>query len=156
MDEDQTEVRQVIVDVPVRDKSGQVISDDMLSSGGARSGNGSLVVQYRNPRPARTVVSPVAHGTGEAALTDLKQVLHSVVGHLVLDWWERRGPEDVERAVRWGWAHLRRLKEAAGRAQMDSAPEIDSPRADAGGDITSNAGSAAVIVLDDYRVRRSA
>lgn len=156
MDEDQAEVRQVIVDVPVRDKSGQMISDDMLSSGGARSGNGSLVVQYRNPRPARTVVRPVAHGTGEAASTDLKQVLSRYVYPLVLAWWERRGPEDVERAVRWGWARLHRPKEAAGHAQLDSASEIYSPRGDAGRDITSSAGSAAIIVLDDYRVRRSA
>ena len=42
--------REVIVEIPTHDDDGNPITDDMLSSGGARD-HGPIVKQYTNPRP---------------------------------------------------------------------------------------------------------
>lgn len=53
MNSDKSEFQEVLVDVAKRDKDGNPISFDSLSSGGARNANGSLKAQYRNPRPSK-------------------------------------------------------------------------------------------------------
>ncbi|MBG6184695.1 hypothetical protein IWX65_002673 [Arthrobacter sp. CAN_A214] len=58
MESDKQEYREVLVDVPVRDKNGNPIPFDSLSSGGARNEDGSLIVHYSNPRPPESGKQP--------------------------------------------------------------------------------------------------
>ncbi|KQN88980.1 hypothetical protein [Arthrobacter sp. Leaf69] len=50
MNDDKSEVQEVLVDIPKYDKDGNPVTLDSLSSGGARNAAGFLQVQYRNPR----------------------------------------------------------------------------------------------------------
>lgn len=50
MNTDKSKFRKVLVDVAEYDKDGNPIPLDSLSSGGARNADGSLIIQYRNPR----------------------------------------------------------------------------------------------------------
>lgn len=58
MESDKQEYREVLVDVPVRDKNGNPIPFDSLSSGGARNEDGSLIVHYSNPRSPESGKQP--------------------------------------------------------------------------------------------------
>ncbi|MDH6236266.1 hypothetical protein [Cryobacterium sp. CG_9.6] len=50
MNTDKSKFWQVQVDMPKNDKDGNAISPDSWSSGGARNADGSLIMQYSNPR----------------------------------------------------------------------------------------------------------
>lgn len=53
MNNDKSEVQEVLVDIPKHDKDGNPISPDSWSSGGARNANGYFIAQYLNPRPPK-------------------------------------------------------------------------------------------------------
>lgn len=60
MNIDNSEFQEVLVDVPKHDKDGNPISFDSLGPGGARNDDGTLKVQYRNPRRPKPANQPRA------------------------------------------------------------------------------------------------
>ena len=149
-------VRSVLVDVAVCDRNGAPISDEMLSSGGARRPDGSLITQYSNPRipePALTeaVVAErkfdealqrqsqarrrreeeLAQATRERRLNEVRTGVNSFLEQVVYPtvklWWRTRGPEDVKRAGRWIVAPLRREKAIEDLLQKED-PTTASPQ----------------------------
>jgi hypothetical protein len=150
------EVRSVLVDVAVHDKNGDVISDDLLSSGGARRPNGSLITHYSNPRipePAPTETAAernfdetlqresqarrrregeAAEAARERLLNEVSAGVNSFLEQVVYPkvnlWWKTRGPDDLKRAGRWLAARLRR--DRAVEAPLPSqGPATEGPQA---------------------------
>lgn len=135
----QPTTRKVIVDVDTTDATGNDITDDMLSSGGARRPDGSLASLYKNPTPyvepednaeAREFyarlnaeyAAQLRHEEREAQAQRDREVREWVdfFAHLwkehgepaVKAYWAARGPDDVQRLKRLVAKPFRRGKAA--------------------------------------------
>ena len=127
-------VRQFIVDADVVDGDGADIADAQFGSGGARRADGTLINQYKNPRPYDTHTADDDHefdawltresrartereeAESQAAYERRVQqtadgilwVLREVVAPIAQAYWDARGKEDMQRFGRWVAARVRR------------------------------------------------
>ena len=167
--------RQLIVDVEVVDADGAEISEAQFGSGGARRADGTLINQYKNPRPydgdtadkdrefdgwlrqeseARTqreeAESQAAHDRRvqqtEAVIT---WILNEVVIPVGRAYWDKRGREDMQRFGRWVASRVSR-KSAAESSPIEEATFPVSTSEMSATTIDTPVG---IINLDDYRGR---
>lgn len=172
-------VRQFIVDAELLDGDGADISDAQFGSGGARRADGTLINQYKNPRPydpdnaeedrefdawlnreseARTrreeAESQAAYDRRVQQTADrILWVLHEVVAPIAQAYWDARGREDVRRFGQWVTSHVRRgsrTTTAESRPTEEATFPVSAPETSAR-TIDTPVG---IINLDDYRVRR--
>lgn len=167
--------RDVLVSIPTHDDAGRPITDDMLSTGGARSG-GPFVKQYRNPRPVPSEPTLSAEAPGresrleretrvhearEARLREearakskaddqefARWVYHEVLTPLGKWWWASRGPEDLARAQAFA---VRQFHRVTAKRITVSKPEADTPAEAPELHVVDDAPAAPVLDLDDYR-----
>lgn len=153
-------VRQVIVDIPTHDDDGKPITDDMLSSGGARD-RGPLRKQYTNPRPYDPATDKPATAKAQRTEAVLGAFLW-VWDEFGRDWWRDRGPADLRRAGGWVKSQAQRLRKpvaqpAAGSegVQADAAMRPDVAADPSGavgvGDATDDVPLAPVTPIEDFR-----
>lgn len=174
-------VRQFIVDVEVVDGEGANIADDQFGSGGARRTDGTLINQYKNPRPydpgtadddselddwldreskARTrreeAESQAAYDRRVQQTTDsILWVLRELVAPIAQAYWDARGKEDVQRFGGWVTSRLRRRSPGVvAAASLDE--EGAFPVGDDEASSTTIDTPIGIINLDDYRGRRVA
>lgn len=174
-------VRQFIVDAEMTDGDGEDIADDQFGSGGARRADGTLINQYKNPRPytaddadddrefdawldreseARTqreeAESQAAYdGRVQQTADGILWVLREVVAPIAQAYWDARGKEDVQRFGRWVASRVGR-----GSRKAAAEPSTDEPVAFPVGAADVSATTidtpVGIINLDDYRAHRTA
>jgi len=173
-------VRQFIVDAEVLDGDGVLISDEQFASGGARRADGTLINQYRNPRPydagtldedrefdswldresdARTrredAESQAAYDRRVQQTADgIMWTLREVVVPFAKAYWDARGKEDAHRFGRWVASRVGRgTRETAEQANPKVEGEFPVGAAEASP--TTIETPVGIINLDDYRGRRA-
>ena len=172
-------VRQFIVDANVLDEDGANISDAQFGSGGARRADGTLINQYKNPRPydsdtadedrefddwlnreseARTqredAESQAAYDRRVQQTADgILWVLREVVAPIAQAYWESRGRDDVRRFGQWVTSRVRR---GSRKTAEESIPtdEATFPVGASETSATTIDTPVGIINLDDYRGRR--
>jgi hypothetical protein len=176
--ENEPKFRQFIVDADAFDQDGADISDGQFGSGGARRADGTLINQYRNPRPynpgaadsdrefddwlsreseARAqreeTESQAAHDRRVQKTADeIMWVLRDVVTPIARAYWEARGREDAHRFGQWVTS---RIRGAAHKKAEESHPsdEATFPVGAAKTSATTIDTPIGIINLDDYRRR---
>lgn len=173
-------VRQFVVDAEVLDGDGANISDEQFGSGGARRADGTLINQYKNPRPydagtsdedrefdswldreseARTrreeAESQAAYERRVQQTADgIMWVLREVVAPLAQAYWDARGKENVQRFGRWVARRVNRgSREMAAKPRRNG--EVEFPVGAAEASASTIETPVGIINLDDYRGRRA-
>lgn len=174
-------VRQFIVDAEALDGDGADISDAQFGSGGARRADGTLINQYKNPRPydpdtadedgefdAWLISESKARTRREEAESEaaydrrvqqnaegILWVLREVVAPIAQAYWNARGKEDVRRFGQWVTSRVRR---GSRKTTAESRPTGDAtfPVGTSETSATTIDTPVGVINLDDYRGRRDA
>lgn len=172
-------VRQFIVDAEALDGDGADISDAQFGSGGARRADGTLINQYKNPRPydpdtagedvefdawlnreseARTrreeAESQAAYDRRVQQTADgILWVLREVVAPIAQAYWDARGREDVRRFGQWVTSRVRRGSRGT-TAETRPTDEATFPVASSAASATTIDTPVGVINLEDYRGRR--
>lgn len=174
-------VRQFIVDAEVLDEDGVDIADEQFGSGGARRADGTLINQYKNPRPyeadtaaegrefdawldreseARTqreeAESQAAYDRRVQQTSDgILWVLREVLAPIAQAYWDARGKEDVQRFGRWVASRVGRgpLKTSA---EPSPSEAVVFPVGTVDASATTIDTPVGIINLDDYRGRRDA
>lgn len=148
--------RKVLVDIATHDDHGEPITDDMLSSGGARD-RGPLVKQYTNPQPYTPAPARSAEATAQRN-TMLFAGARWVWDEFGRDWWSVRGPQDLGRAGSWVKAQALRVRkpkapvnEEPTRIEAQPAAEAEFSGPDEVEDIVADAPLAPVVNLEDFR-----
>ncbi len=180
VDEKEPRVRQFIVDADLLDGDGEDIADDQFGSGGARRADGTLINQYKNPRPykadtvdegrefdawldreskARTqreeAESQAAYDRRVQQTADgIMWVLREVVAPIAQAYWDARGKEDVQRFGRWVASRVGRGSRQTS-AEPSPSEEVDFPVGAADASATTIDTPVGLINLDDYRGRRA-
>ena len=171
-------VRQFIVDADVLDQDGADISDGQFGSGGARRADGTLINQYRNPRPydpgtadrdrefddwlnreseARSqreeTESQAAYDRRVQKTADgIMWVLHEVVKPIAHAYWEARGREDARHFGQWVTSRVRRGSHKTAEELLPS-DEAAFPVGASKPSATTIDSPVGIINLDDYRRR---
>lgn len=173
-------VRQFIVDAEMTDGDGEDIADDQFGSGGARRADGTLINQYKNPRPykadaaddgrefdawldreseARTqreeAESQAAYDRRVQQTADgILWVLREVVAPIAQAYWDARGKKDVQRFGRWVASRVGRGSRKTA-AEPSTNEEFAFPVGAADASATTIDTPVGIINLDDYRGRRA-
>lgn len=179
MNEKEPKVRQFIVDADALDGDGEDIADDQFGSGGARRADGTLINQYKNPRPYNTADedrefdawldreskarTQREEAESQAAYDRRVQqtaegilwVLREVVAPIAQAYWDAHGKEDVQRFGRWVASRVRRRSRKTA-AQQSPTEEDAFPVGASETSATSIDTPVGIINLDDYRARRAA
>ncbi len=174
-------VRQFIVDAEAVDGDGADIADEQFGSGGARRADGTLINQYRNPRPygpdtadgdgdfdawlnresaARTrreeAESQAAYDRRVQQTADsILWVLRELVAPIAQAYWDARGKEDVQRFGRWVASRVRQGSRRLA-ADRSASEDIAFPVGTAEASATTIDTPVGIISLDDYRGRHAA
>ncbi|WP_157811353.1 hypothetical protein [Microbacterium lacus] len=180
MNEKEPKVRQFIVDADALDGDGEDIADDQFGSGGARRADGTLINQYKNPRPynaatadedrefdawldreskARTqreeAESQAAYDRRVQQTADgILWVLREVVAPIAQAYWDARGKKDVQRFGRWVASRVGRGSRKTA-AESSTNEEVAFPVGAADASTTTIDTPVGIINLDDYRGRRA-
>lgn len=180
-DKQEPRVRQFIVDADVLDEDGAGISVAQFGSGGARRADGTLINQYKNPRPydpdtrhenrdfdawrnreseaslrREEAKSQAAHDRLVLRTADgIQWGLREVVAPIAQAYWDARGKQDVQRFGRWVASRVGRGPRKT-EAEPSQSEEVASPVGGADASATTIATQVGIINLDDYRGRRVA
>jgi len=181
VDKKEPKVRQFIVDAEVLDGNGEDIADGQFGSGGARRADGTLINQYKNPRPydaeaadedrefdawldreskARTqreeAESQAAYNRRVQHTADgIMWVLREVVAPIAQAYWDARGKEDAQRLEQWVASRVRRGSRKTA-AEPSPKEEVTFPVGADEASATTIDTPVGIINLDDYRGRRIA
>ena len=173
-------VRQFIVDADALDQNGADISDAQFGSGGARRADGTLINQYKNPRPydrgaadgdrefddwlnreseARTqreeAESQAAYDRRVQQTADgILWVLREVLAPIAQAYWDARGREDVNRFGQWVSSRVRRGSRKSSEELLPT-DEATYPVGTSETSVTTLNTPVGIINLDDYRGRRA-
>lgn len=177
--ENEPKVRQFIVDADVLDQDGADIPDGQFGSGGARRADGTLINQYKNPRPydpgtadgdrefddwlnreseARTrreeTESQAAYDRRVQQTADgILWALREVVAPIAHAYWEARGRDDARRFGQWVTSRVRRGSRKTAEELLPTH-EATFPVGASTTSATTIDTPVGIINLDTYRRRR--